>query len=153
MDISEPHRKYLLRHWFYCCVAQKWVSLTLGAEPFLRSRHLCSYWRTSQNLMEPLGSLPCSQEPSTGPYPEPDQCSSYHSTPCLLRFILIFCTHLCLGPSSGLFPSGFPTNIIYAFLFPPHSCYMPCRPHPPWLSNYILGEEYKLWKSSLCSFI
>jgi hypothetical protein len=28
--------------------------------------------------MEPEGSLPFSQEPSTGPDPEPDQSSPYH---------------------------------------------------------------------------
>jgi hypothetical protein len=28
--------------------------------------------------MEPEGSLPCSQDPSTGPYPEPDQYNPYH---------------------------------------------------------------------------
>jgi hypothetical protein len=28
--------------------------------------------------MEPVGSLPCSQEPSTGPYSEPDQSNPYH---------------------------------------------------------------------------
>jgi hypothetical protein len=28
--------------------------------------------------MEPKGSLPCSQESSIGPYPEPDQSSPYH---------------------------------------------------------------------------
>jgi hypothetical protein len=27
---------------------------------------------------EPEGSLPCSQEPSTGPYPKPDRSSPYH---------------------------------------------------------------------------
>jgi hypothetical protein len=49
-------------------------------------------------------------------------------------------TQLHLGLPSGLFPCGFPTNILYAFLFPPlHSCYMPCPSHPPRLdhSNYI----------------
>jgi hypothetical protein len=27
--------------------------------------------------MEPEGSLPCSQHPTTGPYPEPDQSNQY----------------------------------------------------------------------------
>jgi hypothetical protein len=52
--------------------------------------------------MEPEGSLPCSQEPSTGPYPEPDQ-----SNPAIsLRSILILSTHLRLGFPSGLLPSA-----------------------------------------------
>jgi hypothetical protein len=42
--------------------------LTYGAEHFLRSRQLCSPSRTSQHFMETEGSIPCSQEPSTGPY-------------------------------------------------------------------------------------
>jgi hypothetical protein len=35
--------------------------------------------RTSHHFIEPEGSFPCSQEPSTGPYPEPDQFNPYHS--------------------------------------------------------------------------
>jgi hypothetical protein len=54
-------------------------SLTHGAEPFLRSCQLCSYTRTSQHFMEPEGSLPCSQESSTGPYREPDQSNIRHN--------------------------------------------------------------------------
>jgi hypothetical protein len=44
--------------------------------------------------MQPEGSLPCSQEPSTGPYPEPDQSNPHHP---ILRPILILSTHLRLG--------------------------------------------------------
>jgi hypothetical protein len=48
-----------------------------AAEPLLTSRQLCSHSRTQQ-FMEPKGLLPCSQEPSSGPYPEPDRSSLYH---------------------------------------------------------------------------
>jgi hypothetical protein len=63
--------------------------------------------------MEPRSSLPCSQEPSTGPYPGPDQYPNTVSP----RPILILSSHLCLGLPSGIVPSGFPTKILYAFLF------------------------------------
>jgi hypothetical protein len=56
--------------------------------------------------MEPEGS----QEPSTGPYPEPYQSNPLH--PISLRSILILSTHLRLCLPSGLFPSGMPTNDI-----------------------------------------
>jgi hypothetical protein len=39
--------------------------------------------------MEPVGSLPCSQEPSTGPYPEPDQSSPYHPILSKIYFNII----------------------------------------------------------------
>jgi hypothetical protein len=42
--------------------------------------------------------------------------SSHHIS---LRFILILSTHLLLGLSSGFFPFGFPTNILYTFLYSP----------------------------------
>jgi hypothetical protein len=40
-----------------------------------------------------------------------------HITPSYLRSTLILSTHLCLHLPSGLFPSGFPTNILHEFLF------------------------------------
>jgi hypothetical protein len=103
-------------------------SLTHGAEPFLRSCQLCSHSRISQHFMEPEGSLPRSQEPSTGPYPEPDRSNPYHPILSLVRSILILSTYLRLGLLSGLFPSGFSTNILYAFLFYPIRATYPAHP-------------------------
>jgi hypothetical protein len=42
--------------------------------------------------MDPQGSLPCSKEPTTGPYPGPDE-----SNPISLRSVLILYSHLTLA--------------------------------------------------------
>jgi hypothetical protein len=59
--------------------------------------------------MEPEGSLLCSQEPSTGPYSEPDQ-----SHPVSPRSILILVTHLHLGLPSGLFLAFPPISYMHS---------------------------------------
>jgi hypothetical protein len=78
----------------------------------LRSYQLCRHSKSFQHFMEPEGSSPCSQEPSRSTQSTP-------SHPISLRSILILSTYLRLGLPSGLLPSGFPTNILYAFLFSP----------------------------------
>jgi len=69
--------------------------------------------------MEPEGSLPCSQEPATGPYPQPDASSPQLPT-LFLKIYSILSFYLPLGLPSNHFPSGFPTKI-YAFLIFPIS--------------------------------
>jgi hypothetical protein len=72
--------------------------------------------RNFLSFMEPEGSLSCWQEPATGPYPEPFECS-----PCIylvsLRWILTLfpISHLRLGHHSSFFPLGF-LIIFYTFL-------------------------------------
>jgi hypothetical protein len=86
----------------------------------------CSYSRIFQQFMEPEGSLPCSQEPSTGPYPEPDQSSPYHHILSTIHFNTI---HPCLGLPSSL---SFWLSHQYPICIPlhPQSCYMHCPSHP-----------------------
>jgi hypothetical protein len=100
--------------------------LTYGAEPFWRSRQFCSYSRISQHVMEPEGSLPCSQEPSTGPYPEPYQSNPYH-------FSIVHPP----TPWSSQWSLSFWLSHKYPIRIPrlPHSYYMPRPPHPPWLNH------------------
>jgi hypothetical protein len=47
--------------------------------------------------METEGSLPSTQEPATGPYPEPDASSPHLPTLFSLRSILILSSHLRRG--------------------------------------------------------
>ena len=66
--------------------------------------------------LEPAVSLPCSQELATSPYPEPLQTSPwFHSI--YGRCILILCSRLQLGLSSGLFPLGSPTKVMQYLRF------------------------------------
>jgi hypothetical protein len=118
-----------------------------GAEPFLRSHQLCSYSRITQHCMEPGGSLPCSQGPSSGPYREPDQSSPYH--PIVSRRSILIHSYLRLGHPSGLST----TKILYV-------CYISCPSHP-WCdhSNYtsrrvqVMKLLMMQFSSTTCHFI
>jgi hypothetical protein len=67
-----------------------------------------------------------------------------HTIPSYLRSILILSTHLRLGLPSGLFPFGFPTNILCIPILP-HSWYMPSPSHPSWIdhSSYTWSTSYE----------
>jgi hypothetical protein len=92
--------------------------------------------------MEPEGPLPCSQELSNGPYPEPAQSSLQTTQPTSPRSNLILFTYIRLGLPRGLFPSAFPSNELYAYLFSPIRA--ACYAQLIFLDLIIFGEEYKL---------
>ena len=69
------------------------------------------------------------------------------------RFILILSSHVRLVLPSGLFPSGFHTETLYARLLSPIRA--TCSAHVIFLdliTRIILGEEYRSMSSWLCSF-
>jgi hypothetical protein len=83
----------------------------------------------------------------------PRSIQSIPPHPISQRSILILSSHLRLGLPGGLFPFSFPTKILHAFLVSPFV--LRALPHLILLDLIILiilGEQYKLWSCSLCSY-
>jgi hypothetical protein len=85
------------------------------------------YSHSGRNIppfMKPEVSSPCSQKPTTGPYPEPEESRS-HPPPYFpkIHSNIIFSP----TPTCDLLPSGFPTEIhqIMCNSHLSHACYMP----------------------------
>jgi len=73
------------------------------------------------------------------------QMNSVHITPPCFSSILILSSHLRLDLTSGLFPSGFPTKNLYAFLI----CLIraTCPAYPillDFITLIIFGEAYAM---------
>jgi hypothetical protein len=99
---------------------------------------------------EPEALSPHSQQPATGPCPEPVESNPLPPPPkpVSLRSILIPSSHLRLGLPSGLFPSGFPTKTVYRFLSSPMRATFPAHfiRHDV-ICLMISGDDYKLRSS------
>jgi len=103
--------------------------------------------------MEPEVSLLHSQLPATCPYPVATTIHPIPPHPTSCRSILILPTHLCLGPPSGLFPSGFPTKTLYTPLLSLVRSTSRAYFILDFITRTILGAEYRSLSCSLCSFL
>jgi hypothetical protein len=119
-----------------------------STESSLRSlQPLC--WGTQFAVWNSKCSFPCTQEPVTiciQSTPQPKFQTHFRS-------ILKLFSHLHLDLLSGLFPSGFPSESVYAFLISAMPATRPTHPIlPDQITLIIFDELYKLW-SSLCKFL
>jgi hypothetical protein len=100
-------------------------------------------------FMEPEGSLPHSQVPTTCPYPESDH-PVHTPTSHFLKIHLNIILPSTPGSSKWSLSLRLPPHLNPVYTSPPsHTCYMPHLSH----SSLYHGEEYKSLFSSLCSFL
>jgi hypothetical protein len=73
----------LIWHWRHCLATKLFLWNRILLEKLIVTQLVEKF--SPPPFMEPEGSLPCSQEPAAGPYPEPDESSghlpSFPSTP------------------------------------------------------------------------
>jgi hypothetical protein len=104
---------------------------------------------TSQEISRILwkGSLPHLNDPTT--VPNLSQLDPAHTpTSHFLKILLILSSHLLLGPSSGLFHSGFPTRTLYVpLLFPVRTT---C---PTYLSSRFYHPNNIEWRVHIIKFL
>jgi hypothetical protein len=102
--------------------------ITHGAQPFSKSRQLQATKELTSILRNPQVHYDFHKSPPLVPILS--HIKPNHTVSSYLSKILLS-THLHFGLPSGLVPSDFLTNILYAFLFCPHPCYILCPFHPP----------------------
>ena len=105
--------------------------------------------------MEPEGSLPRVHVPVSCPYPQPDQSIPSPPSTTFRISILILTYHLCLGLTSGFFPSVFHNRTLYEPLL--SSIRASCPAHLillDFITRITFDEEYRsLSPTSICSFL
>jgi hypothetical protein len=98
----------------------------------LRTSQLCSYSTNFQHSKEHEDSLGYRVYNYHALVSVLSQINPLRITQSYVRSILILLLHLRLGLASGLFPSAFPINNLYAVILRPHSCSMPYPSYLPW---------------------